>query len=97
LTTQLIIPTLIVNNRISMLPTIKLDTQLFLDTVKIEDVSPHRMLPPELRSGDTAIPQQLPQQRFRISHPASHLACVGANVIGQLSGVMRHSLIHARA
>jgi hypothetical protein len=46
---------LIVFNHLAMLPAIKLNPQFLLITIKVENVSPNRMLPPEFRTSDTAI------------------------------------------
>ncbi|WP_041420871.1 hypothetical protein [Sideroxydans lithotrophicus] len=78
-----------------MLATIKLDSQLFLVAIEVENVSTDRMLPSEFRSRVTAVAQQSPQQRFRVRQFAPHFSRIRTEVIGQSGGMVRHSLIHA--
>ncbi|OGT12984.1 MAG: hypothetical protein A3J49_13940 [Gallionellales bacterium RIFCSPHIGHO2_02_FULL_57_16] len=78
-----------------MLATIKLNSQILLDAIIIEDISPHRMLPPEFCASDAAIAQKHPQQGFRIRHAAAHFSGPGSDIFGKFSGVMWYVIFHA--
>ncbi|AJF07316.1 hypothetical protein GSUB_13140 [Geoalkalibacter subterraneus] len=58
---------------IIMLPTINLHRQPRLGAIKIEHITIHRMLPPELAATQLPPPQMPPQQPLRISQIAAQI------------------------
>jgi hypothetical protein len=53
-----------------MLPTVNLDHDLGLDAGKIRDISPNRMLSPELRTAKLPPPSMTPKCLLGIGHAA---------------------------
>jgi hypothetical protein len=58
---------------ISMLPAVDLDDQPLLKTQKIDNVSPHRHLSPELHPANGAVPRMVPETRLGAGWLLAHV------------------------
>jgi hypothetical protein len=61
-----------------VLPTINLDDHLVLEASEVDDISPDRRLPPDLRITDLAIAQAIPKALFG-------LGCIDAQLAGDVA------------